>query len=517
MDRDTGDLRAELADRLGQVHGLTEGFFAPALAADAPEISDETRRIVDSWRSYPALRSARAVEIFERLKPEILARLQKAAKPLEALAQFDGFLSRLPAGVQVFSLFQANPQLIDLIVDIAATAPALAQYLGRNAQVFDAVIGGSFFGPWPGVADLQTALTVQLADAGDYERQLDTARRWMKEWHFRVGVHHLRGLMDAAEVGAAYADLAQAVLGALWQPVAQEFALKHGPPPGRGAVAMGMGSLGAGQLSATSDLDLIVIYDAAGVEMSDGRRPLNARSYYARFTQAFMTALTAPMAEGLLYEVDMRLRPSGRQGPVATSLQAFRAYQSEEAWTWEHLALTRARPVAGSMALGEEVDLFRRELLASPQATAKVLADVKDMRARIAEAKPAKGGWEVKLGPGRMQDIELLGQTAALLAGEAACSASRQLDAGVGIGWLDQAEVAMLTDAYDQFWRVQAAARLLTGATLDMDDLGEGGRSFLLRQTGAESVEALAQDLAARAAAAAAIVNEALERAPAAD
>ncbi len=156
-------------------------------------------------------------------------------------------------------------------------------------------------------------------------------------------MHLLRGLIGAKEAAAEYSDLAEAVLEVLTPVVVAQFAEKHGTLPGRGGAVVGMGSLGARNLAATSDLDLIVIYDAPGDAMSDGRRPLDARTYYARLTKAFVTALSAQMSEGTLYEVDMRLRPSGRQGPVATGWAAFKSYQETEAWTWEHLALTRAR------------------------------------------------------------------------------------------------------------------------------------------------------------------------------
>ena len=287
------------------------------------------------------------MQIFKRLRPDILARLAKTAHPNEALLAFDGFLAGLPAGVQVFSLFEANPQLIDLLVDIVGTAPALAGYLSQNAGVFDAVIAGDFFAPWPGQAALEVQLRDRLDAEQDYERKLDAARRWRKEWHFRIGVHHLRGLISADYAGEHYADLAGAVIAGIWPEVLGHFAEKHGSPPGRGAVVLGMGSLGAEKLNAGSDLDLIVIYDAAGVDQSEGRRPLMSRLYYSRLTQAMITALTAPMAEGRLYEVDMRLRPSGNQGPVATGWASFREYQRSDAWVWEHLALTRARVIAG--------------------------------------------------------------------------------------------------------------------------------------------------------------------------
>ncbi|CAN0507079.1 unnamed protein product, partial [Laminaria digitata] len=317
MGRDLREVETDLRARLTEVHDLTEGFFAPDAcdSRSAPDVFADSP-LPSRWHSYPCLRSQRAVEIFKRLRPEVLRRLAEAARPDEALAAFDSFLRGLPAGVQLFSLFEANPQLIDLLVDIVGTSPDLARYLSRNAGVFDAVIAGDFFSPWPGADALRAALLDELDRAGDYELKLDAARRWAKDWRFRIGVHLLRGLMEPAEAGKAYADLAGAVLAGIWPQVQTMFSEKHGPPPGRGAVVLGMGSLGARRQHARSDLDVIVIYDAEGVEASDGRKPLASRTYYARLTQALITAMTAPMAEGKLYEVDMRLRPSGNQGPV---------------------------------------------------------------------------------------------------------------------------------------------------------------------------------------------------------
>jgi [glutamine synthetase] adenylyltransferase / [glutamine synthetase]-adenylyl-L-tyrosine phosphorylase len=509
--------RKRVTEALEEVHGLTEGFFAPEERSTAmPSVADEDAEIIERWRSYPACRSARAAAIFERLKPDLLARLGKAARPREALMQFDGFLKGLPAGVQLFALFEANPALVDLIVDIAATAPALALYLGRNSQVLEAVIAGDFFSPWPGVEALTAALSTRLNGLrGDYEAQLDEARHWMKEWHFRIGVHHLRGLISGWDAGAQYSDLAEAVLRALWPVVVDTFAAKHGAPPGRGAALIGMGSLGARTISSTSDLDLIVIYDADGVEESRGRRPLAARAYYAKLTQAMVTALTAPMSEGKLYEVDMRLRPSGRQGPVATSIDSFRSYQREEAWTWEHLALTRSRFVAGNAAIGEAVAAVRGEVLAQSRDPRKVIDDVIEMRARIAGAK-GQGGEPLtaKLGPGRLQDIELVAQCAVLLAGDGPVDVAGQLARGVAIEWLSGAEAAALDAAYRLLWRMQSASKLLTDDTLQMDEIGAGGLAFLLRETGKDSAEALEDEVTRLADAAQDAIAAVLSRLP---
>jgi len=513
MDRDRAGLEAELCDRLAEVHQTIESFFAPGdAAAPAPEPAAALDPgIIARWPGYPALRSARAVEIFNRLKPDILARLSRAMDPAGALLAFDGFLRGLPAGVQVLSLFEANPQLVDLLIDIAGTSPALAAHLSRNAGVFDAVIAGDFFAPWPGEAALAADLAASLAAEADYERRLDAARRWCKEWHFRVGVHHLRGLIGPGEAGAQYADLAAATVIALWPVVAEQFADKHGPPPGRGAVVLGMGSLGAGKLNATSDLDLIVLYDADGAEASEGRRPLPARSYYARLTQALITALTAPMAEGRLYEVDMRLRPSGNQGPVATGWAAFRTYQKTEAWVWEHLALTRARALAGPADLAEEFEAFRRALMAEKGGRARVLAGVADMRRRIAGAKRPTGPWDTKLGPGRLQEIELVAQAGSLMAAEPARDVAAGLAAGVATGWLDDAGGDALVRAHGLCWAVLQAARLLSDKPLQPEGMGEGAAAFLLRTTGAETLAEAGAAIVDATERAASVIDAALE------
>ena len=482
------DFRAGLLDRLARTDRLTEGFFAPGEAEEGPDLSDQARAIVEGWQSYACLKSERAQAIFRRLRPRLLKDLARAAHPEEALVALDGFLAGLPSGVQIFSLFEQNPTLVELIVDIAGTSPELARHLSRNAAVLDAVIGGSFWAPWPGVAGLRADLERRLEEARDYEAQLDTARRWMKEWHFRIGVHHLRGLIDAFEAGKSYADLAEAVVQGLWPRVLADFAAKHGACPGRGAVLLGMGSLGAGRLNAGSDLDLILIYDAEGVDQSEGRRPLPTRTYYARLTQAMVTALSAQTAEGRLYEVDVRLRPSGRAGAVATSIQSWKDYQATEAWTWEHLALTRARVMAGDPALASEVEDWRRQILALKGPGATVRADVAEMRARLAEAKPARGAWEAKNGPGRLMDIELCAQWAALVAANPARQVERQI---ASKGALTAEDQAVLLEAYRLLWRLQAGSKLLGDRGLDLASLGEGGRVFLLRETGAGSVEAL--------------------------
>ncbi|MEP1767560.1 MAG: glutamine-synthetase adenylyltransferase [Sulfitobacter sp.] len=481
MDMDLTTLEHDLRDRLNAVHDVTEGFFAEGSGpppAKTTHVFDTT--IMQRWLSYPALRTERGAELFETLKPELLARLEQADRPDEALLAFDGFLGGLPAGVQLFSLLKANPQLADLLITIVSVSPALAAHLSRNAGVLDAVIGGTFFDKWPGEDALADALSARLAGLDDYETQLDSTRIWAREWHFRIGVHHLRGLIDGARAGTQYSDLARAVLRALWPVVIAEISRRHGPPPGKGAVIVGMGSLGAARLTAQSDLDMIVIYDADGIEMSDGPRPLAARQYYARLTQTMITAMSAPMSQGRLYELDLRLRPSGNKGPVATSFDSFSSYQKNEAWVWEHLALTRAQVVAGPDDLAQEVETLRVQVLSTGQDKAKVCAQTAQMRARIASAKSADGVFDAKIGAGRLQDIELFAQAGALVGGTAARDIPAGLAAARAVGLIDAAQETALAQGYDTLWALQSATRLLSAQPLRGEGLRLATQRFLL-------------------------------------
>ncbi|RED11235.1 bifunctional [glutamine synthetase] adenylyltransferase/[glutamine synthetase]-adenylyl-L-tyrosine phosphorylase [Pontivivens insulae] len=465
----------EIAELVQTVHAATapkQGTERVAESVAPPPMAEDpdVRRILDGWHKLPATRSPRADALLSQLEPEILRRLSEAGDPMAALAQFDGFLRGLPAGVQVFSMLASNPPLMALLVDICAMAPALAQYLGRNSGVFDAVLDRGYFGPLPERAALETQLREILERSADYESILDDTRRWQKEQHFRIGVHLLRDLTDTAGAERAYAALAEASVSALLPAVIAEQAKRHGAPPGNGMCIVGMGRLGSREMTASSDLDLIMIYDAEPDDLSEGRTPLAAGAYYARLTKRLISALTAPTATGRLYEVDMRLRPSGRQGPVAVSLSSFRRYQRDEAWTWEHLALTRARAVAGPAELVAAVDVAIADVLAMPRDGAKVARDVREMRARLlaARADAAQDRWEIKQGPGRLLDIDLYLQ-ARKLVGLPADEAVAEMRARLAI--LQSIGRVAFAEGFDPSRAGGALISLVLGLT-GTDDLG---------------------------------------------
>ena len=412
----------------------------------------------------------------------------------QAVAEFEGFLRGLPAGVQLFSLFESNPVLIDLLTDICSTAPGLASHLSRNSSVFDAVLDGDFFDEIGSAEQLTTELKELCTPITDFEMFLDAMRRWKKEKHFQVGVQHLRGLVDWAQAAASYADIADAVLICICPRVISQFSERHGAPPGGGASVVGMGSLGAGALTAQSDLDLILIFDCEDDAMSSGPKALNARHYFARLTQALISALSSRTAEGNLYSIDMRLRPSGRKGPVATSLAAFEHYQHQNAWTWEHMALTRARHVAGPGRIGARFEQIRTSVIDKNRQCSSVIGALRDMRARLSENTPAsrdRDPWEVRLGEGRILDIELAVQAGALLVGEQSRSHDVQLSAVEAAGLLSRDEAGALGRSHAALRQLLQVARLTVERTFSPATAGEGAVSFLLRQTGQNNIREL--------------------------
>ncbi len=358
-----------------------------------------------------ATRSQRVREILTELVPELLRIFGATPHPDAALRRFDQFLSRLPAGVALFSLFHTNPGLLALVAEVMAGAPRLADQLAQHSPLLDSVLTEGFFAALPGGRALAADLGRVLAGARDFEDTLDALQRWAGERRFQVGVQLLRRALDGAQAGAVLADIAEATLASLLPAVEAEFALRHGRVPGGAFAVIGMGRLGSREMTLASDLDLILIYDApSGTETSDGAHPLPVAGYYARLSQRLIGAITAPTAEGRLYAVDMRLRPSGEAGPIASQFAGFARYQRESAWTWEHMALTRARPVAGDAALCRLISEALDTVLMAPRDPRNLVIDVAAMRRRIAEENPRPSPWDLKNRRGGLIDLEFIVQ-----------------------------------------------------------------------------------------------------------
>jgi glutamate-ammonia-ligase adenylyltransferase len=373
--------------------------------------------IVRRWHHgrFRATATARARELLTELMPHLLQALGSTAAPDQALLNFDLFLGNLPAGIQLFSLFKANPALLDLVATIMGSAPGLAAHLARRTLLLDTVLSPSFYRPLPSAEEMAADLASNLAGLGHEQDILDNARRWANDRRFQVGVQQLKAIVRPAEAGGAYSDIAAATISALCERLERRFAKAHGSFGDQRLAVLALGKLGSREMSATSDLDLIFVYDIPpGLDASDGPRPLAPTQYYTRLSAKIVTALTALTNEGALYEVDMRLRPSGRAGPLASSLESFESYHAQSAWTWEHLALSRARVIHGPPGLAARLSDIVRATLSRPRDADTLLRDVADMRDRIAHHAPSKSAWDFKHLPGGLFDIDFVAQYLAL-------------------------------------------------------------------------------------------------------
>jgi len=379
------------------------GFENPAAAIEA----------IRAWQAgrYPATRSAKARERLTSFLPNLLEAFGRTSQPDLALSTFDRVMAKMPAGLQVFSLVAANPSLLRLVADIMGTAPRLAKILSRRPRLLDAVLDPGFFGAIPTEKQLKDVVGGALALATDYQDALDRARIVGREQGFLIGVRVISGTISAEQAGKAYAALADTLIQALSDRVGEELVTQHGLMPDGMAAIIAMGKLGGEEMTASSDLDLITVYDYAGDDAkSDGARELPGQLYYTRFTQRLIAALSAQTAEGALYEVDMRLRPSGSQGPVATKVSGFIDYQEKSAWVWEHLALTRARVVSGPAALRETIDKTIRAVLTKPRDRSAIAGEVHEMRRKIAAEKGTADIWDLKQVRGGIVDLEFIAQ-----------------------------------------------------------------------------------------------------------
>ncbi|SOE17446.1 glutamate-ammonia-ligase adenylyltransferase [Hoeflea halophila] len=383
------------------------------------ERPSDIARVIRTWHygRYRATQSKEARERLTELTPELLRVFGATKRADEALLRFDAFLSGLPAGIQLFSLIGNNPGLMSLMVTIMASAPRLADIISRKPHVFDGMLDPGLMAELPTRAYLAERLENFLEGAQAYEEVLDRLRIVALEQKFLIGVRLLTGAISAERAARSFSHLADLIIGAALEAVREGMEEAHGRIPGGRVAVLGMGKLGSYELSAGSDVDIILLYDHdPDGDDSDGPKPLDPVRYYTRMTQRLVAALSAPTAEGILYEVDLRLRPSGNKGPVATSIRAFSKYQAEEAWTWEHMALTRARAVCGDKSLCGEARALIDEVLARPRDRAKLLKDLTEMRTLIEQEKPPRDIWDVKLIPGGLIDIEFIAQYLSLTA-----------------------------------------------------------------------------------------------------
>ncbi len=451
-----------------------------------------------------ATRSARARELLTKLMPGLLEALAKTADPDSAFAHLDRFLSGLPAGVQVFSMLFANPRLLGLVAEIAGSAPRLAEYLGRHPSVMDALIDPEFLARIPNEEELRARFSVELARVAGYEAALDAARRFAKEETFRIGVQVIQGALDAEHAGPAYAIVAETLIAGLQDIVRREMETIHGRVAGGAFAVVAQGKLGGREMTAASDLDLVFIYThdpEAGA--SDGAKPLAPGAYFARLSQRFIAGLTALTAEGRLFEVDMRLRPSGNQGPVAVKFDTFVSYHREKAWTWERMALTRARVIAGPAAFRTRIEeAISASFVTGCADPVTVLADARAMREKLAAQFPGRDSWDIKFAPGGLVDIEFIAQAFQLIGAGPDPSVLDQntsvaLSKLARAGTIDGADAEALIEAARREHGLTQALRIALDGPFKQEAATRGLKALLARAGNAPDFATLETELAA--------------------
>jgi glutamate-ammonia-ligase adenylyltransferase len=512
----TPDAFAEtLLSHLLAVQRLYDSFFEAADDADSLEVGalgapppeatvarltglgfNDPLRVVEIIRRWMAgrpraLRSERSRALLDTLLPRILEAIAGQPQPDQTFARFDHFVSRLPAGIQLLSLFRRNPALIDRIAVLLGAAPALSDHLAGHPGALEGLLGSE-----EERADPARILRRQLVDALTLEDTIALTRHFVSEEQFRIGVAQLEGRMDVDAAGLARTALADAALSTILAAVVANHTDRYGWLRGIAFAVVLLGKGGGREMMPGSDLDLMLIYDRPedGQE-SQGPKPLAPSQWIGRLVTAFTGALTAQGVEGPMYRVDMRLRPSGNQGPVAVSLGAFRAYHAEQAWTWEQMALTRARVVAGVDVFRPVVEAALNLALHPRHAPDGLRRDALEMRRRMLRDLPAQGPWDVKLRAGGQMEVEFVTQILSLIhcaeRPERRNTTTRvALGNLIDLGVLPAVEGVALIEA-DHLWRTIQSMLRLTVGPVTTPEVAEASVRILLAATGERTMRDL--------------------------
>ncbi|MAY19854.1 MAG: bifunctional [glutamate--ammonia ligase]-adenylyl-L-tyrosine phosphorylase/[glutamate--ammonia-ligase] adenylyltransferase [Erythrobacteraceae bacterium] len=412
----------ELTDRTGRIYEGLIGEEQRAVSA-VPKASERAASLdtlgfdnpealaarIEEWRDgrYASIRSPQALAAFDQMLPQLLEAIAKSDDPERALSRWQGILERATSAITLFRLLAAEPDLLDRLVAALTLSPILADELARRPETLDVLIDReeiAFDGLFKATLEQMHA----SCERDDYEARLDAIRHVTSEARFTLGIGLIAADYKPSRIGAALSHTAEAAIAVAHEAAAREFALNHGSIEGSELVVVGLGRLGGGALTHASDLDMIYLFTGDFSAQSDGKRPLGATLYYNRLASRVSAALSVPTAQGPLYEIDTRLRPQGKQGPLAVSVEAFDKYQRESAWTWEHMALNRARVLVGSEAAREAVEAAISAVKCQPRDAQTLRKDVLKMRAEIARHKPPRGEIDVKLLRGGLVDVEFL-------------------------------------------------------------------------------------------------------------
>ena len=505
-----------------------------ALGEQGFEDAEAVWSMVRNWHrgEIRATSVGRSREMVIELTPTILGAFSTLPEPDAALLRFNEFLAGLSRSVNLFAILNARPDLIALIADIMGTAPELSNWLRRSPNLLESALQRDFedlelpedlgleremeesarrglvrlfykleFGIDEMIDDLKSAVEKAMPDGFDSQNMLDVERRWVQQRKFQVGVHMLRGYLTPVQASEPLSGIAQASVSVLLEDLQGQFAQVHGKVPGGKLAVLAFGKLGSQELTLASDLDLIFVYEIEpDASMSDGAKALSPTAYYARFCRRFINALTAPTNEGRPYEVDMRLRPSGKSGPIACMLETFESYQREKAWTWEILALTKARVIYSEGDLGQRLEAIFKQVLTTKRDPAVIKDDILDMRRRIDEEFLESKGASIKYRHGGLMDLEMIAQYLQIRHAAEQPDILRRDSISVfekagELGLVDEDAAGELADAA-VFWRnLQGMLILTAGSNQTDDDASDQLKRSLGRNYSASMFETFADDI----------------------
>ena len=433
----------------GDVTQLIELGFSDAAGAD--------QRLRDFARSLGvrALSDAARARL-DRVLPALLGTTARSTRPDAALARVLGLLQAILRRTSYLALLDEQPTALARLVDVLSRSALLSERLVAYPLLLDELLDTRIAGPLPDAQSIHALCTPTrlIEDPEAALRELNERRLALS---FRIALAVLDGREPGLMATRQLAWLADAVVATVLALARRQLVQLHGEVPGGTFAILGYGSLGGSELGFGSDLDLVFLHDhPAGVETSDGERPLEASRWFARLAQKVMALLGAETGAGRLYDIDVRLRPDGGKGALVSSLASYREYQRERAWTWEHQALVRARSVAGDASLRAAFEQVRADTLARERDPGALHTDVVRMRARMrAELDRSDAArFDLKQGAGGLVDLEFVLQTAVL--GHACRNATllaprdtpTLIDTLVSVGVLDATEAAALHDAH---------------------------------------------------------------------
>lgn len=436
---------------------------------------DEPAAIVTSLGSFRKdshikVLSEDAVKRLIKLLTNILSRLNAVT---EQAAVFDRLLGVLLSivGRQVYiNLLVEYPQVLDLVVSLCDRSDWFAQQLARYPILLDELIDAEYLHSISGREELATELSCLFSSISpdDLEQQMVRLRHFRQAQVLKVASLDVKDKVEVTEVSDTLTSVAEVICEKALELVWNQLVEKHGLPEcvvdgERRQASIGIiayGKMGGRELSYSSDLDVVFVHNSEGEkQMTSGDKCIDNASFFARVAQKFIHIMETFMHGGRLYEIDTRLRPNGESGLMTVSLKSFEQYQKEQAWTWEHQALVRARMIAGDELIQQEFGKIRQSVLQQPRSYEKILTDVVEMREKMRDHLGSKDGssFHIKQDAGGLVDIEFIAQ-AGVLCKASECprllettSTLQLLTLMPKCDWLAQSEAETLISAYRDY------------------------------------------------------------------